>query len=167
MIAPDKADQGDARRFGGGDRQRCWGPDGGDDRHPGHRRLLHQLEPGPPGQHQQPSRQRQLAVLQRHTRHLVDRVVAADVLTGKHPVFFERNTGREPLQFYFAALLIKLFNTGVTHLTLKLTGAIAGVLGAYFVLYPRAEVLTVVPIFFYPLFFEMPAVVFLGLPYLW
>ena len=30
MIAPDKADQGDARRFGGGDRQRCWGPDGGD-----------------------------------------------------------------------------------------------------------------------------------------
>jgi len=49
-----------------------------------------------------------------------------DILNGKHPVFFERNTGREPLQFYFAALLDKLFNTGVTHLTLKLTGAIAG-----------------------------------------
>ncbi|MCC7360197.1 MAG: glycosyltransferase family 39 protein [Anaerolineales bacterium] len=49
-----------------------------------------------------------------------------DVLNGRHPVFFERNTGREPLQFYFAALLIELFHTGVTHLTLKLTGAIAG-----------------------------------------
>jgi membrane associated rhomboid family serine protease len=46
--------------------------------------------------------------------------------------------------------------------TVGASGAIAGVLGAYFVLYPRAEVLTVVPIFFYPLFFEMPAVVFLG-----
>jgi hypothetical protein len=51
-----------------------------------------------------------------------------DVLNGQHPVFFERNTGREPLQFYFAALLDNLFHTGVTHLTLKLTGAIAGAL---------------------------------------
>lgn len=51
-----------------------------------------------------------------------------DVVNGRRPVFFERNTGREPLQFYFAYLIILLFNTGVTHLTLKLTGAIAGVL---------------------------------------
>lgn len=42
------------------------------------------------------------------------------------------------------------------------SGAVAGVLGAYFVLYPRARVLTVVPILFWPLFFEVPAVVFLG-----
>jgi hypothetical protein len=47
---------------------------------------------------------------------------------GQHKVFFERNTGREPLQFYFAALIINLFQTGLTHLTLKLTGAIAGFL---------------------------------------
>ncbi len=58
-----------------------------------------------------------------HVEKLLD---VNDILNGKHPVFFERNTGREPLQFYFAALLIKLFDTGVSHLTLKLTGAIAG-----------------------------------------
>jgi hypothetical protein len=51
-----------------------------------------------------------------------------DLLNGQHWVFFERNTGREPLQFYFAALLIRLFDTGLTHFTLKLTGAIAGLL---------------------------------------
>ncbi len=43
------------------------------------------------------------------------------------------------------------------------SGAIAGVMGAYFVLYPRAKVITLVPLFFYPLFFELPAVVYLGL----
>src|SRR5207247_10971473 len=26
-----------------------------------------------------------------------------DIINGKRPVFFERNTGREPIQFYFAA----------------------------------------------------------------
>lgn len=41
------------------------------------------------------------------------------------------------------------------------SGAIAGVLGAYFVMYPFARVLCVFPIFFYPLFFEVPAFVFL------
>lgn len=41
------------------------------------------------------------------------------------------------------------------------SGAIAGVLGAYFVLFPRARVLTLVPIFpFFPVF-EMPAWVLL------
>ncbi|HMP05237.1 MAG TPA: rhomboid family intramembrane serine protease [Lacipirellulaceae bacterium] len=43
------------------------------------------------------------------------------------------------------------------------SGAIAGVLGAYFLLYPRARVLTLIPIFIYPLFVEVPAVLFLGL----
>lgn len=46
------------------------------------------------------------------------------------------------------------------------SGAIAGVLGAYFALFPRARVLTLVPIFFLPLFVEIPAVVFLGLWFL-
>ena len=36
-------------------------------------------------------------------------------------------------------------------------------LGAYFVLFPRARVITVVPVLFYPLFVELPAFVFLGL----
>jgi membrane associated rhomboid family serine protease len=42
------------------------------------------------------------------------------------------------------------------------SGAIAGVLGGYFLLYPRARILTVVPIFIFPWFVEIPAIVFLG-----
>jgi membrane associated rhomboid family serine protease len=45
--------------------------------------------------------------------------------------------------------------------TIGASGAIAGVLGAYFFLFPRARVLTLVPIVFIPLFFELPAVTFL------
>ncbi|ROR01470.1 rhomboid family intramembrane serine protease [Desulfosoma caldarium] len=47
--------------------------------------------------------------------------------------------------------------------TIGASGAIAGVMGAYFLLYPRARVLTLVPIFFYFSIVEMPAYVFLGL----
>lgn len=43
------------------------------------------------------------------------------------------------------------------------SGAIAGVLGAYFVRFPYAKVTLLVPILFYPLFFEIPAIAFLGL----
>lgn len=41
------------------------------------------------------------------------------------------------------------------------SGAVAGVLGAYLVMFPRAEVITFVPILFYPLFFSLPAVTYL------
>ncbi len=41
------------------------------------------------------------------------------------------------------------------------SGAIAGVLGAYFVTYPRAKVLTLLPIFFFFTFIEIPAFIFL------
>jgi membrane associated rhomboid family serine protease len=43
------------------------------------------------------------------------------------------------------------------------SGAIAGVLGAYFVRFPQARVVILVPILFFPLFFEVPAIAFLGL----
>ena len=43
------------------------------------------------------------------------------------------------------------------------SGAIAGVLGAYFVLFPRARVLTLVPLFIFFPVVEIPAFVFLGL----
>jgi membrane associated rhomboid family serine protease len=43
------------------------------------------------------------------------------------------------------------------------SGAIAGVLGAYAVLFPRSKVLTFVPIFFIPYFFEVSAFFFLFL----
>ena len=46
--------------------------------------------------------------------------------------------------------------------TVGASGAIAGVLGAYFILFPRSRVLTLIPIFFYPLFIEIPAFVYLG-----
>ncbi|MGR9099374.1 MAG: rhomboid family intramembrane serine protease [Gammaproteobacteria bacterium] len=42
------------------------------------------------------------------------------------------------------------------------SGAIAGVMGAYFLLYPYARIVVWVP-FFVPLFFEIPAIGFLGL----
>jgi membrane associated rhomboid family serine protease len=43
------------------------------------------------------------------------------------------------------------------------SGAIAGVLGAYFLLYPRASVLTAIILGFFFLFREVPAVLFLGI----
>lgn len=42
------------------------------------------------------------------------------------------------------------------------SGAIAGVMGAYFVLFPTARLVVFVPLLFIPLFFDMPAVLFLG-----
>jgi membrane associated rhomboid family serine protease len=42
------------------------------------------------------------------------------------------------------------------------SGAIATVLGAYFVVYPRSWVTVLVPVFIFPLFFELPALLFLG-----
>ncbi len=47
--------------------------------------------------------------------------------------------------------------------TIGASGAIAGVLGAYLVYYPQARVLTLIPIFFYPLFVRIPALVYLGI----
>ncbi len=47
--------------------------------------------------------------------------------------------------------------------TIGASGAIAGVLGAYLVLYPKSRVLTLIPIFIYPLVTELPAFIFLGL----
>lgn len=46
--------------------------------------------------------------------------------------------------------------------TIGASGAVSGVLGAYFVLYPRAQVLALVPIFFFIRFMALPAFIFLG-----
>lgn len=45
--------------------------------------------------------------------------------------------------------------------TIGASGAIAGVMGAYFILYPFARIVVVMPVFFYPIFFELPAVIYL------
>jgi membrane associated rhomboid family serine protease len=46
------------------------------------------------------------------------------------------------------------------------SGAIAAVLGAYFIMYPRARVLSLVPVFVLFWFIELPAFVFIGLWFL-
>src|SRR5437763_8975755 len=46
--------------------------------------------------------------------------------------------------------------------TIGASGAIAGVMGAYFVLYPQSRVLTLIPIFFYIEIIELPAIFLLG-----
>ena len=72
---------------------------------------------------------------------------------------------------YLAFYLLCGLASGISHLFLNWTsqiptigasGAIAGVMGAYFILYPRAKVLTLIPIFFFIQFVEIPAFLFLG-----
>jgi membrane associated rhomboid family serine protease len=46
--------------------------------------------------------------------------------------------------------------------TIGASGAIAGVMGAYFVLYPQSRVLTLIPLFFWFEVIELPAIVLLG-----
>lgn len=56
-----------------------------------------------------------------------------------------------------------LTNASSTVPTVGASGAVAGVLGAYFVLYPGARVVAMLPIFIWPLFAELPAAFFLAL----
>jgi membrane associated rhomboid family serine protease len=46
--------------------------------------------------------------------------------------------------------------------TVGASGAIAGVLGAYLILYPRGRVITLIPVFILPWFIEIPAFLYLG-----
>lgn len=47
--------------------------------------------------------------------------------------------------------------------TIGASGAIAGVMGAYLILYPKAKILTLIPLLFIPYFIEIPAFFFLGI----
>lgn len=60
---------------------------------------------------------------------------------------------------------------GVTHVimhpdstipTIGASGAISGVLGAYYVMFPLSRVVIMVPVFFLPIFFELPAILYLA-----
>ena len=42
------------------------------------------------------------------------------------------------------------------------SGAIAGVMGAYIVMFPRAQILTLIPIFLFPLFVNLSALFYIG-----
>lgn len=56
-----------------------------------------------------------------------------------------------------------LFNTHSNIPTIGASGAIAGVMGAYFVLFPGSRILTLILIVFIPWFVEIPAFFFLGI----
>lgn len=61
-----------------------------------------------------------------------------------------------------AAVMHLLTNTHSLVPTIGASGAIAGVMGAYFLLYPRARIVTLLPIFFFFYIVEIPAFFFLG-----
>ncbi|HKT81372.1 MAG TPA: rhomboid family intramembrane serine protease [Vicinamibacterales bacterium] len=72
------------------------------------------------------------------------------------------------LAFYLgcgiAAALGQMFIDPTSTLpTIGASGAIAGVMGAYLVLYPHSRVLTLVPIIFYLEIIELPAILLLGI----
>jgi len=65
-----------------------------------------------------------------------------------------------------AALGQVLVDPNSTLPTIGASGAIAGVMGAYFVLYPRSRVLTLIPLIVLMPIVEVPAIVLLGLWFL-
>lgn len=60
-----------------------------------------------------------------HAEKLLD---VSDVLNGQWHIFFPRNTGREALQMFLTAAVVRIFHTGLTFLSLKLGTAIAGLI---------------------------------------
>jgi len=72
------------------------------------------------------------------------------------------------LLFYLAAGIVAsyaqaLLDANATEPAIGASGAIAGVLGGYLLLYPRARVLTLVIIIFFVTVIEIPAVIMLGI----
>jgi membrane associated rhomboid family serine protease len=62
-----------------------------------------------------------------------------------------------------AGIIHVIFNPGSSIPTIGGSGAIAGLMGAYFLMYPTSKILTIVPLFFIPLFLEIPAVIYLAI----
>lgn len=62
-----------------------------------------------------------------------------------------------------AGLLQYFFSTDLNIPALGASGAIAAVMGAYFLFFPRSRVITLVPVFIFGWFAEIPAVFYLGI----
>ena len=62
-----------------------------------------------------------------------------------------------------AGLTQLLINPDSTLPSVGASGAIAGVLGAYLLFFPTARLVVMFPIFFFPFFFEVPAVFYLAI----
>ncbi len=78
----------------------------------------------------------------------------------------DRMGGVRFLVFYLltgiiAGLAHIVLSPGSSIPTVGASGAISGVLGAYFLLFPRSTLIVMVPVFFWPLFFEVPALLYL------
>ena len=50
--------------------------------------------------------------------------------------------------------------------TIGASGAVAGILGAYLVMFPRTRLLVIFPLLFFPIFFTVPAVIYLAVWFL-
>jgi membrane associated rhomboid family serine protease len=61
-----------------------------------------------------------------------------------------------------AGLSQYFFNTDPSIPAIGASGAIAAVMGAYLIFFPRSRVITLVPVFIFPWFVQIPAVIFLG-----
>jgi hypothetical protein len=90
-------------------------------------------------------------------------------------IFGDNVEGRLGHLRYLAFYLLCGLTAGASHLvlnwhsnvpTIGASGAIAGVMGAYLILYPRAKILTLLPLFFFFTFVEVPAFIFLGIRFL-
>lgn len=80
----------------------------------------------------------------------------------------DRMGGARFLAFYVACGLLAsamhiVFNAYSAIPTVGASGAIAGVMGAFYFLYPNARIVLWFPIFLLPLFAEIPAIAFVGL----
>ena len=56
-----------------------------------------------------------------------------DILNGMKPVYFPRNTGREPIHFYLTAAYMRIFNLEVSFLNLKAVAVFANLLTLIFI----------------------------------
>ena len=61
----------------------------------------------------------------------------------------------------FAGIVHLAIYAGSTIPTIGASGAIAGVMGSYFLLFPYSRIVVLMPVFIFPLFFEIPAVFYL------